>query len=76
MTRSYSEAAWPAAAVKILVQPDDGRILGAHVLGPHAEEVLNVFALAIRKRIARRDLGDVVWAYPSFVYDTVRHLLL
>jgi len=64
------------AAVKILIQPGDGRILGAHVLGPHAEEVINVFAMAVRKRIPRRDLGDVVWAYPSFVYDTVRHVLL
>ena len=64
------------AAIKILVQPEDGRILGAHVLGPRAEEVVNVFALAIRKRIPRRDLGDVVWAYPSFVYDAIRHALL
>jgi glutathione reductase (NADPH) len=64
------------AAVKILTQPEDGRILGAHVLSPHAEEVVNIFALAVRKRIPRRDLGEGVWAYPSFIYDTIRHVLL
>lgn len=70
--RLGEDTAW----VKLLIQPEDGRILGAHVMGPHAEEVINVFALAVRTRIPRSELGRVVWAYPSFIYDTVRHVLL
>src|SRR6266851_1341061 len=33
---------------KVLVEEGTGRILGAHLLGYHAEEVINLFALAIR----------------------------
>ena len=33
---------------KTIVDEGSGRILGAHVVGPHADEVINVFGLAIR----------------------------
>src|SRR5262249_62062088 len=33
---------------KTLVEEDTDRILGAHLVGPHAEEVINLFGLAIR----------------------------
>src|SRR6266852_4312582 len=33
---------------KTLVDEDTDRILGAHLVGPHAEEVINVFGIAIR----------------------------
>lgn len=33
---------------KTLVDEDTGRILGAHLVGPHADEVINLFGLAIR----------------------------
>jgi glutathione reductase (NADPH) len=33
---------------KTLVEEDTGRILGAHLVGPHADEVINLFGLAIR----------------------------
>jgi hypothetical protein len=32
---------------KTLVEEDTGRILGAHIVGPSADEVINLFALAI-----------------------------
>lgn len=33
---------------KTIVEEGTDRVLGAHLLGPHAEEVINLFALAIR----------------------------
>ena len=33
---------------KILIEQGSDRILGAHLLGPHAEEVINIFSMAIR----------------------------
>jgi len=30
---------------KTLVEEDSGRILGAHLVGPHADEVINVFGI-------------------------------
>ena len=31
---------------KLLIEEDTDHILGAHLLGPHAEEVINIFAIA------------------------------
>lgn len=36
----------PCAAFKVVVEEDSGRILGAHVLGPQADELVNIFVLA------------------------------
>lgn len=33
---------------KVLIEEASRRILGAHLCGPHAEEVMNVFAVAVR----------------------------
>lgn len=53
---------------KTLVSPDDGRILGAHVLGHGAEEVINVVALAMRQGVGAKALRDAIWAYPTCGY--------
>jgi glutathione reductase (NADPH) len=50
---------------KTLVEEDSSRILGAHIVGPHAEEVINIFALAIRQGLSARQLEDTVFAYPT-----------
>src|SRR5207245_10544262 len=41
---------------KVLVEEGSGRIIGAHLLGSHAEEVINLFALAIRSGLTATDL--------------------
>jgi len=50
---------------KVLIEEGTGRILGAHLLGPHAAEVINLFAIAIRLRIPADDLRQVIFAYPT-----------
>ncbi|HET8552377.1 MAG TPA: NAD(P)/FAD-dependent oxidoreductase, partial [Gammaproteobacteria bacterium] len=52
------------AAAKVLLAKD-GRILGAHLLGPECEQMINFFGIAIRKRWTCSDLGGIVSAYPS-----------
>ncbi len=54
---------------KTLVEKETGRILGAHLLGEHAEEVINLFALAIRTGIRASDLKHSVFAYPTGASD-------
>jgi len=58
---------------KLLVDGDSRRILGAHLIGPHVGEVINVFALAIRHNLTVDDLtlDAVPWAYPSSTYDII-----
>lgn len=54
---------------KVLVEEESGRILGAHLFGPHAEEVINIFALAIRLGLRAADLKKMPYAYPSSSSD-------
>ena len=54
---------------KVLVEEGTDRILGAHLIGPHVEEVINVFALAIRKRLTAEDLKTTMFAYPTSTSD-------
>lgn len=53
------------AGAKTIVERSTGRILGAHLLGHHAEEVINVFALAISRRVTVDELKATLWAYPT-----------
>jgi glutathione reductase (NADPH) len=57
------------SAYKTLVEVDTGRILGAHLLGAHAEEVINIFALAIRTGLKAEDLKTMIYAYPTSASD-------
>lgn len=54
---------------KTLVEEETGRILGAHLLGAHAEEVINIFALAIRSELKAEDLKTMIYAYPTSASD-------
>lgn len=72
---SYQRLGEHVAAIKILTHPQTDEVLGAHILGRNAEEVVNILALAIQQGISRTKLVQTVWSYPSFVYDTIRHVL-
>jgi glutathione reductase (NADPH) len=54
---------------KTLIDEDSDRILGAHLVGPHAEEVINIFGLAIRHGLRARDLKSTIFAYPTGASD-------
>ncbi|NDP42354.1 MAG: NAD(P)/FAD-dependent oxidoreductase [Aromatoleum sp.] len=54
---------------KVLVEEVTDRIVGAHLVGPHADEVINVFALAIQKGLTAGDLKTTIFAYPTGASD-------
>jgi glutathione reductase (NADPH) len=53
------------SAFKVLIEEGSDRILGAHIVGPHAEELINIFALAIQRGITSEDLKEIIFAYPT-----------
>lgn len=59
----------PVSGYKTLVEEGTGRILGAHLVGPHADEVINLFGLAIRHGLSADDLKDTMFAYPTGASD-------
>jgi glutathione reductase (NADPH) len=58
-----------ASGFKVLVEEGTRRILGAHLLGPQADVVINLFAVAIRAGIPADDLKAVLFAYPTVAAD-------
>jgi glutathione reductase (NADPH) len=54
---------------KTLIEEGSGRVLGAHLVGPHVDEVINLFALAIRRDLTAEDLRQTIFAYPTCASD-------
>lgn len=50
---------------KVLIDREADRIVGAHLVGQRAAEVIDAFALAIRYRIPATELASFVGAYPG-----------
>ncbi|MEL0113698.1 MAG: hypothetical protein VW835_18340 [Rickettsiales bacterium] len=64
--RTYAETvAW----AKVLVEKGTDKILGAHLAGHGAEEVIHLFAFAMRYGVPAGDLSSTVYAYPTFMSD-------
>jgi glutathione reductase (NADPH) len=57
------------SSYKIVIEEGTERILGAHVFGPHADDVINLFALAMHAGIKASAVRDVLYAYPSVSGD-------
>ena len=51
--------------IKILSDEHSGKILGVHIIGPHASDLIHEGALAIRKGLQARDLADTIHAHPT-----------
>lgn len=63
------QAAEPIYGYKVLVEEQTGYVLGAHLVGPHADEVINLFALAIRHGLTAQNLRETMFAYPTGASD-------
>ncbi len=64
--RTYAER---VAFAKVILEKKTKRILGAHLVGHGAEEVIHLFAFAIRHGINADSLASSVYAYPTFSSD-------
>jgi glutathione reductase (NADPH) len=51
---------------KVLIDNESEKILGAHLIGPHAEEVINIFSLAIKLGLTTSELrNSTLYSYPT-----------
>lgn len=63
------QTAEPTYGFKVLVDEESDRVLGAHLVGPHADEVINIFTLAVRHGLTVEQLQDTMFAYPTGASD-------
>lgn len=63
---TYAETvAWS----KVLVEDATDRIVGAHIVGHSGEELIHLFAFAMRFGITASQIRDTVFAFPTFAAD-------
>jgi len=51
--------------VKIIVHAESGRILGAHILGPHGADLISEIALAMKEGLPVRSIMDTIHMHPT-----------
>jgi len=62
------------AASKVIIDEANNRIVGAYILGPNAEEAINIFAAVIRLGLKASDIKKLVFTYPTTCSD-IRYML-
>ena len=55
----------PAGFVKVVVL-EDGRIVGATIVGASASDLISEFILAIKNRMTAEEMSNLVYVHPSF----------
>ena len=64
--RTFAETvAW----AKVLVDEASDRIVGAHIVGHSGEELIHLFAFAMRHGITAAQIRETVYAFPTFSAD-------
>ena len=60
--------------VKIVYEEATEKILGVHVIGAHAEDIVQIAAVAIRGGLKKSDVGAMHYVFPTFggaIFDTM-----
>jgi dihydrolipoamide dehydrogenase len=55
-----------AGEVKVIGDKKTDRLLGVHIVGPHATEVIHTPALAVNRGLTVSELGSLTFAHPVF----------
>ncbi len=61
----------PRTAMKLVTLGDDERVIGCHIIGPGADEMLQGFAVAIRMGARKADFDDTVAIHPTSAEELV-----
>jgi glutathione reductase (NADPH) len=59
------------SSMKLITAGDDERIIGCHIIGEGADEMLQGFAVAIRMGATKADFDDTVAIHPTSAEELV-----
>ncbi|MFN3481160.1 MAG: dihydrolipoyl dehydrogenase, partial [Thermodesulfovibrionales bacterium] len=51
--------------VKVIASAEDDRVLGAHIIGPHASDLIHEIAVAMSAGLKVRDIAKTIHAHPT-----------
>ena len=66
LTTGRFNTEFEAGLAKLLVAAADGQILGGHVIGPRAGELIHEVAVAMRHRVPASGIATTIHAFPNF----------
>ncbi|MGH8229908.1 MAG: glutathione-disulfide reductase, partial [Steroidobacteraceae bacterium] len=61
----------PRAQMKLVTAGPEERVVGVHVIGEGADEMLQGFAVAVRMGATKRDFDDTVAIHPTSAEELV-----
>jgi glutathione reductase (NADPH) len=61
----------PRSEMKLVTAGSEQRIVGLHVVGPGADEMLQGFAVAVRMGATKKDFDDTVAIHPTSAEEFV-----
>ncbi|MGB3757797.1 MAG: glutathione-disulfide reductase [Rivularia sp. (in: cyanobacteria)] len=53
------------AIIKVVVEGESERVIGVHMLGEHAADIIQCLGVAFRKGITKQDLDDAIAIHPT-----------
>jgi len=59
------------ALMKLLVEDDSDRVIGLHVVGPDAAEIVQGFAVAVRAGLTKADFDRTLGIHPTSAEELV-----
>ncbi len=68
----------PEGFIKLVVESDTGRLLGAVIVGNNASELIHILSLAISSRLTLSDLTKAIYTHPTYseIINEVANLAL
>ncbi len=54
-----------AGEVKLIADASTDKLLGAHIIGPHATDLIHQAALALKEGLTSSELGDMIHSHPT-----------
>lgn len=51
--------------VKVIAKKEDNTIIGVHIMGPHASDLIHEGVLAIEKHLKAEDITEIIHAHPT-----------
>ncbi len=51
--------------VKIIAEEETGRLLGGHIIGPHASDLIHEIVVAMKRGLTARDIAESIHAHPT-----------
>jgi pyruvate/2-oxoglutarate dehydrogenase complex dihydrolipoamide dehydrogenase (E3) component len=51
--------------IKVVVDEKEGQVIGVHIIGPHASDLISEGTVAVKKKMALSEMKEIIHAHPT-----------